>query len=215
MKQTEQAVLSMLPEAQSIDLQIFSNGNNAQQKSKIKKRIFPTSVRKGKKKIIRRGKLYMQQKKIIRRNKLYMQQKKNARILLEKKFLRLALLSNKTKKRKKKPPTIHIQSTHNNTIYTLSHGEGVTNYSVSTGMCGFKNTRKSTSYASQMAAEKLAGLIAQRRGKKGFCVKVKGLGPGKLSGVRALHQYGIRISNIQECTGLPHNGCRAPKCRRI
>lgn len=202
MKQTKQATLSMLPKAPLTGLQIFYSGNTAQQKSKIKKKIFSVPVRKGKKKIIRRGKRYIQQKK-------------NAGIFLEKKFLRLALLSNKTKKRKKKPPTIHIQSTHNNTIYTLSRGEGVTNYSVSTGMCGFKNTRKSTSYASQMAAEKLAGLIAQRGGKQNFCVKVKGLGPGKLSGVRALHQFGIRIGNIQECTGLPHNGCRAPKCRRV
>ena len=209
MKQTEQAALSKVPKAPSIHLQFFYNSKNptdVQQKSKIKKRIFSAPVRKGKKKIIRRGKRHKQQKK-------------NVGIFLEKKFLRLALLSNKTKERKKKPPTIHIQSTHNNTIYTLSHGQGMTNYSVSTGMCGFKNTRKSTSYASQMAAEKLAGLIAQRiaqrRGKKNFCVKVKGLGPGKLSGVRALHQFGIRISKIRECTGLPHNGCRSPKCRRV
>lgn len=126
---------------------------------------------------------------------------------------------------KKNCTTIYIQSTHNNTIFTLSNGKGKTYCCVSTGMCGFKNSRKSTSYASQAAVEKLAllaknsnTLISQRNsfgGKEHVCIKMRGLGPGKLSGVRAVHQYGFRVVKIEECTFLPHNGCRPPKLRRV
>ena len=110
--------------------------------------------------------------------------------------------------------TIYIQSTHNNTIYTLAGSRGETRCCVPAGMCGFKNTRKSTSYASQAAAEKLAAL-AKDHNITHVCIKMRGVGPGKLSGVRALHQSGFRIRKISECTTLPHNGCRPPKLRRI
>ena len=121
--------------------------------------------------------------------------------------------------------TIYIQSTHNNTIFTLASAKGKTYYCVPTGMCGFKNSRKSTSYASQAAVEKLAllaknsnALISSQKkelNKEPVCIKMRGLGPGKMSGVRAVHQHGFRVINIEDCTSLPHNGCRPPKLRRI
>ena len=121
--------------------------------------------------------------------------------------------------------TIYIQSTHNNTIYTLTtekqvnsslmhRGGQLTRNWVSAGTCGFKNTRKATSYASQAAAEKIA-LLAKNHKITEVNIKIKGLGPGKLSGVRSLHQSGLRVGRIWECTSLPHNGCRPPKPRRI
>ena len=113
-----------------------------------------------------------------------------------------------------KRDTIYIYSTHNNTIYTLANGKGETYCCVSVGMCGFKNTRKSTSYAAQAAAEKLATL-SKNYNVSHVRVKMKGFGPGKLSGVRALHRSGFRVTNCTECTALPHNGCRPPKRRRI
>lgn len=114
----------------------------------------------------------------------------------------------------RKRDTIYIQSTHNNTIYTLANGRGKTYCCVSVGMCGFKNSRKSTSYAAQAAAEKLATL-SKNYNVTHVRVKMKGFGPGKLSGVRALHQSGFRVTNCTECTIPSHNGCRPPKLRRI
>ena len=111
-------------------------------------------------------------------------------------------------------PTIFIESTHNNTIYTLASSRGKTHCCIPTGRCGFKNTRKSTSYASQAAAEKLAAL-AKANNISQVSVKIRGVGPGKSNGVRALHQSGLRIGRVIECTSLPHNGCRPPKLRRI
>ena len=109
---------------------------------------------------------------------------------------------------------IHIQSTHNNTIYTLGGNRGLTRNWISAGRCGFKNARKSTSYASQGGAEKIAA-IAKSAHIGRIHIKMKGLGPGKLSGVRALHQSGFRVEKIWECTTLPHNGCRPAKSRRV
>ena len=110
--------------------------------------------------------------------------------------------------------TIYIQSTHNNTLYTLTDSKGKTRNWISAGRCGFKNTRKATSYASQAAAQRVA-LLAKECNIKRCVLKIKGMGPGKLSGVHTLHQSGLRITRISECTPLPHNGCRAQKSRRI
>ena len=137
-----------------------------------------------------------------------------------KKFISNALWHQKNKKNKRKDTllssdtTIHIQSTHNNTIYTLANNKGVTHRCVSTGMCGFKNARKSTSYASQRAAEKMAAW-AKDYNIAHVSLKIHGLGSGKLSGVRAIHQHGLRITKISERITLPHNGCRPPKRRRV
>ena len=117
-------------------------------------------------------------------------------------------------KKKRIGGTIHIQSTQNNTIYTLTNSKGRVRNWISAGTCGFKNARQATSYASQAAAEKVAALAKYYKIAQ-INIKMSGLGPGKLSGVRALHQSGFRVSRIWECTTLPHNGCRPPKSRRI
>ena len=109
---------------------------------------------------------------------------------------------------------IYIQSTHNNTIYTLTNNQGEARSWVSAGTCGFKNSRKATSYASQGAAAKCAAL-AKNHNVYRVNLLISGLGPGRLSGVRALHQAGLVISKIWECTNLPHNGCRPPNKRRV
>jgi small subunit ribosomal protein S11 len=109
---------------------------------------------------------------------------------------------------------VHIQSTRNNTIITLTDLQGNTKFWTSTGNLGFKNSRKSTTYAAQAAAELLASK-ALNLGFYSIAVKIKGLGYGKESSVRALYKSKLVITKISEITPIPHNGCRAPKKRRV
>ena len=109
---------------------------------------------------------------------------------------------------------VHIQSTRNNTIITLTDLQGNTKFWTSTGNLGFKNSRKSTTYAAQAAAELLASK-ALNLGFYSISVKIKGLGYGKESSVRALYKSKLVITKISEITPIPHNGCRAPKKRRV
>ena len=109
---------------------------------------------------------------------------------------------------------VHIQTTLNNTIITLTDTTGKTKVSASAGSLGFKNSRKSTPYASQSTAEFVAkkslGLGIRR-----VYVIFKGIGYGKESALRGLQTGGLLIQKIQDITGLPHNGCRPPKKRRL
>jgi small subunit ribosomal protein S11 len=82
------------------------------------------------------------------------------------------------------------------------------------GGAGFKGSRKSTPFAAQVAAE-AAGKVAIEYGVKNLEVRIKGPGPGRESAVRALNNLGIKITQIQDVTPVPHNGCRPPKRRRI
>jgi small subunit ribosomal protein S11 len=82
------------------------------------------------------------------------------------------------------------------------------------GNAGFKGSRKSTPFAAQVAAER-AGRVAQECGIKNLEVRIKGPGPGRESAVRALNSIGIKIGSIADVTPVPHNGCRAPKKRRV
>lgn len=108
----------------------------------------------------------------------------------------------------------HVNSTFNNTLVTISDAQGnVVSWS-SSGMMGFKGSRKSTPYAAQMAAED-AGRKAQEHGMKELDVRVKGPGSGRESALRALSSIGFVIKGIQDITPIPHNGCRAPKRRRV
>lgn len=110
--------------------------------------------------------------------------------------------------------TIYVQSTSNNTICTLVDAKGNPVTWTSAGSVGFKNARKSTTYAAQATAEKIAAKSLER----GFFlvrIVMKGTGFGKQSAVRALLKSGLRVSDIHEVTPLPHNGCRAPKKRRV
>jgi small subunit ribosomal protein S11 len=82
------------------------------------------------------------------------------------------------------------------------------------GNAGFKGSRKSTPFAAQVAAER-AGRAAQECGVKNIDVRIKGPGPGRESAVRALNAIGLKIGSIADVTPGPHNGCRAPKRRRV
>ena len=108
----------------------------------------------------------------------------------------------------------HIKSSFNNTIVTITDQEGNTLSWASAGNVGFKGSRKSTPFAAQMAAER-AGRAAQECGVKNIEVRIKGPGPGRESAVRALNSIGLKIGSIADVTPVPHNGCRAPKRRRV
>jgi len=109
---------------------------------------------------------------------------------------------------------VHIRSTFNNTIVSISDMDGNVISSCSSGQIGFKGSRKSTSFAAQQAALKCAEL-ATRFGLREVEIKVKGPGSGRESAVSALQQAGLRISSIEDTTPIPHNGCRPPKRRRV
>ena len=109
---------------------------------------------------------------------------------------------------------VHVQSSRNNTIITLTDVQGNTKCWTSSGSIGFRNSRKSTSYSAQAAAEILASK-ALNFGFYSVTVKIKGLGYGKLSAVRALYKSKLVITKIIEATPISHNGCRVPKKRRI
>jgi small subunit ribosomal protein S11 len=115
---------------------------------------------------------------------------------------------------KAKTGVIYLYYTSNNTVCTLVDFKGVTKGWSSCGSLGFKSARKSTAYASQATTEKI-GLKAKEYGFKWAFLVLKGVGRGKESGVRALRKSGIEILGVLEKTGIPHNGCRAPRKRRI
>lgn len=108
----------------------------------------------------------------------------------------------------------HVNSTFNNTIITIADVQGNTISWSTAGAMGFKGSRKSTPYAAQMASED-AGKKAMDHGIKTLEVEVKGPGSGRESALRALMALGITITSIRDVTPIPHNGCRAPKRRRV
>ena len=109
---------------------------------------------------------------------------------------------------------VHIQSTFNNTIVTITNLNGDTIAWASAGSSGFKGARKSTPFAAQTAAEK-AALEALSTGMKTVEILVKGQGSGRETAIRAIESAGFEISSIQDITSVPHNGCRPPKRRRV
>ena len=108
----------------------------------------------------------------------------------------------------------HIHSSFNNTIVTITDVQGNTLSWASSGGLGFKGSRKSTPFASQMAAE-TAAKAAMEHGLKSVEVFVKGPGAGREAAIRALQTAGLEISMIKDVTPIPHNGCRPPKRRRV
>lgn len=123
----------------------------------------------------------------------------------------------KTKKKVKKNIStgiVHIQSTFNNTIVSVSDSNGNVISWSSAGMHGFKGSRKSTPFAAQMTAED-AAKKAQEHGMKTVEVYVKGPGAGRESALRALQAVGFVVTKIRDVTPVPHNGCRPPKKRRV
>jgi len=109
---------------------------------------------------------------------------------------------------------VHIQSTFNNTIITISDTAGNVISWSSAGSKGFKGSKKSTPFAAQVAAED-AAKKAIEHGMKHVEVFVKGPGAGRESALRALQSVGFEVSMIKDVTPLPHNGCRPPKRRRV
>jgi len=108
----------------------------------------------------------------------------------------------------------HIHASFNNTIVMITDRQGNAISWSTSGAGGFKGSRKSTPFAAQIAAE-TAGKSAQDSGVKNLEVLIKGPGPGRESAVRALNNLGFKITSIADVTPVPHNGCRAPKRRRI
>ena len=109
---------------------------------------------------------------------------------------------------------LHIHSTFNNTIVTITDLQGNTLSWASAGNVGFKGSRKSTPFAAQLAAEK-AARQAQEHGVQKVDVFVKGPGSGRETAIRSLAATGLEISVIQDVTPVPHNGCRPRKRRRV
>ncbi len=123
----------------------------------------------------------------------------------------------RTKKKVKKTVVdaiAHIHASFNNTIITITDRQGNALSWATAGGCGFRGSRKSTPFAAQVAAEK-AGNAATDYGVKNMEVRVRGPGPGRESAVRALNNVGFKITNIEDVTPIPHNGCRPPKKRRV
>jgi small subunit ribosomal protein S11 len=109
---------------------------------------------------------------------------------------------------------VHVHASFNNTIITITDRQGNALSWATAGGAGFKGSRKSTPFAAQVAAE-AAGRQAMENGVKNLEVRIKGPGPGRESAVRALNALGLKVTSISDVTPVPHNGCRAPKRRRI
>lgn len=109
---------------------------------------------------------------------------------------------------------VHIQSTFNNTIISITDQKGEVLSWASAGSVGFKGTKKGTPFAAQMASEN-AARKATEHGLKRVDVMVKGPGSGRETAIRALSNVGLEVTMIKDVTPIPHNGCRPPKRRRV
>jgi small subunit ribosomal protein S11 len=120
------------------------------------------------------------------------------------------------RKEKKNVPSghVHIQASFNNTIVTITDLSGAVVAWGSAGTAGFKGSRKSTPYAAALAADG-AAKRAMEHGMRQIEVFVKGPGSGREQAIRSLQAAGLEVSAITDVTPLPHNGCRAPKRRRV
>jgi len=120
------------------------------------------------------------------------------------------------RKVKKNVPTgvVHIRSTFNNTLVTITDVNGNTIAWASSGIRGFKGSRKSTPFAAQLAADQ-AARAAQDHGMTSVSIRVSGPGAGRESALRAIQAAGMRVTSIKDVTPIPHNGCRPPKRRRV
>ena len=109
---------------------------------------------------------------------------------------------------------VHIRSSFNNTMVTITDLQGNALSWASSGGLGFRGSRKSTPYAAQMCAE-TAAKAAMEHGLKTDEVYVKGPGQGREAAIRALQSAGLEVVMIKDVTPIPHNGCRPPKRRRV
>src|SRR5437868_13087624 len=121
----------------------------------------------------------------------------------------------KKKERKHVPHgVVHIQASFNNTIVTITDGEGRVISWKSSGSLGFRGSRKGTPFAAQQAAMNAANM-AREHGVRSLEVRVSGPGSGRESAIRALGAAGLEVRSIRDVTPIPHNGCRPPKRRRV
>lgn len=128
-----------------------------------------------------------------------------------------AVKNKKFKKRERKVVPyglVYIQATFNNTIVTITDGQGNTVSWKSSGSLGFRGSRKGTPFAAQQAAVNAANQ-ARDHGMRTVDVRVSGPGSGRESAIRALATSGIEVRSIRDVTPVPHNGCRPPKRRRV
>ncbi len=127
----------------------------------------------------------------------------------------------KVKKRKKKrkikveKAKVYIKSTFNNTIVSITDENGNVLTSASTGDVGMKGSRKGTAYAGGLAAQEAAKKAMRDCGVRRVDVKVKGPGSSRETAIRSLESAGLEVLTIEDITPIPHNGCRAPKPRRV
>lgn len=108
---------------------------------------------------------------------------------------------------------VHIHATFNNTIISISDPNGNVLAWATAGGSGFRGSRKSTPYAAQMATKRAVDVVIKNNGMKAVDVRVKGPGSGRESSIRALDP--LKVLSITDVTGIPHNGCRAEKERRV
>ncbi|MCH2334511.1 MAG: 30S ribosomal protein S11 [Pseudomonadales bacterium] len=109
----------------------------------------------------------------------------------------------------------HVHASFNNTIITITDRQGNALGWATAGGSGFRGSRKSTPFAAQVAAERVALATIESHGMSSVDVYIKGPGPGRESAVRAMNGAGLKINSISDVTPIPHNGCRPPKKRRV
>jgi small subunit ribosomal protein S11 len=109
---------------------------------------------------------------------------------------------------------VHIKSTFNNTVVSISDVNGNVLAWASAGVRGFKGSRKSTPFAAQLAADE-ASRRAMDHGMQTVSIRINGPGAGRESALRGIQSAGLRVTSIKDVTPIPHNGCRPPKRRRV
>ena len=127
---------------------------------------------------------------------------------------KIASKSRKKTKRNVLDGIAHIHASFNNTIITITDREGNTLSWATSGGSGFRGSRKSTPFAAQKAAERVAEQI-RLNGIESLEIEVRGPGSGRESAIRGLNSMGFKITKITDVTPIPHNGCRPPKRRRV
>ncbi|MDZ4198487.1 MAG: 30S ribosomal protein S11 [Kiritimatiellia bacterium] len=108
-----------------------------------------------------------------------------------------------------------IRATFNNTMVTMTDPRGNTVSWSSSGKCGFKGSRKSTAYAATVVPQEAARAAVSNVGMRDVEICVQGPGAGRESAIRGIQSAGLNVTAIRDITPIPHNGCRAPKARRV
>ena len=109
----------------------------------------------------------------------------------------------------------YISASFNNTIISITDGQGQVIAQKSSAGCGYRGSRKSTPHAAGEAAEKAGRAAVENFSMKSVHVKVKGPGQGREAAIRMLVQAGLKVASITDCTPIPHNGVKDPKKRRV